>query len=131
MPPRSEEGSRDEIPCQGLGDEIPNVTQSKKKARIGEGPKPAATMRVSRAPKATITIPLYFLSVVFIERVTCSVNEKRTDEVYRKLNCRLMAPLSFLFIQRFAHGNVGLPPKPAWGHCPQTHSSLRGGFKIP
>jgi len=29
-PPRSEEGSRDEIPCQGLGDEIPNVTQSKK-----------------------------------------------------------------------------------------------------
>jgi len=42
MPPRSEEGSRDEIPCQGPGDEIPNVTQSKKKARIGEGPKPAA-----------------------------------------------------------------------------------------
>ena len=24
---------------------------------------------------------------------------------------------------------VGLPPKPAWGHCPQTPSSLRGGFK--
>jgi len=35
-----------------------------------------------------------------------------------------------LLIWRFAHGNVGLPPKPAWGHCPQTPSSLRGGFKL-
>ena len=24
---------------------------------------------------------------------------------------------------------MGLPPNPAWGHCPQTSSPLRGGFK--
>jgi len=58
-PPRSEEEARDEIPCQGFGDEIPNVTQSKKRARIGA------------KPKAAITIPLYFLSVIYIERVAC------------------------------------------------------------
>ena len=28
-------------------------------------------------------------------------------------------------------GNVGLPPKPAWGFHPQTPSSLRASFKIP
>ena len=28
----------------------------------------------------------------------------------------------------FFWGYVGLPPKPAWGHCPQNPSSLRGGF---
>ena len=35
------------------------------------------------------------------------------------------AETTFLFLK---WGYVGLPPKPAWGHCPQTPSSLRGGF---
>ena len=44
-------GSRGEVPCQGDGDEIPNVTHARsanKKARIGA------------EPKATITILMHF-----------------------------------------------------------------------
>ena len=55
----------------------------------------AATMRVSRAPKATITILLYFLSVIFIERN------------------RLRAPLGPEGL-----GGFGFPPKPLWTPFP-------------
>ena len=36
-----------------------------------------------------------------------------------------------LALKRFSlfNWNVGLSPKPIWGHCPQTPSSLRAGFK--
>ena len=43
-------GSRGEVPCQGVGDEIPNVPMREAQKQTGIGEE----------PKATITILLYF-----------------------------------------------------------------------
>ena len=42
-------GSRGEVPCQGVGDEIPNVIHARsanKKARIGAEPKATITILI-------------------------------------------------------------------------------------
>ncbi|MBQ4265015.1 MAG: hypothetical protein IJB85_05835, partial [Clostridia bacterium] len=74
-------------------------------------------------PKATITIP------VQIERIS------QTTQILSKLCQNQKRRLRLLFDSCLSGasrtGYVELPPKPAWGHCPQTPSSLRGGFKIP
>ena len=64
------------------------------------------------------------------QSAACWNQYKGSIEVHRNLNSRLTAPLRFLLMGASRMGYVGLPPKPAWGHCPQTPSSLRGGFKL-
>ena len=91
-------GSRGEVPCQGHGDEIPIVPQSRSEKET----------RISAEPKATIEIP------VKIERISAIIAEILLY-LCQNRNCRLTAPLRFPQNSASHMGYVGLPPKPAWG----------------
>ena len=93
-------GSRGEVPCLGLGDEIPNVpmreahitgnrrgtgacrAQWAKQAGGASGiaRSACATMRVPRAPKATITILIHFDRMFSLISTGCALRWAQKDE---------------------------------------------------
>ena len=122
---RSEEGSRDEIPCQGHGDEIPIVPHARSAHKQESEwdrslPPPVAetgrrsvgnrkerwyiaTMRVSRAPKATITILIHFDRTLLLIPAGCALRWAQKDE----------------------GGILGFPPTSLWTPIPPP-KRLRG-----
>ena len=63
-------GSRGEVPCQGLGDEIPNVPRARS----------AHSRESERSRQATITILIYFDRILPLIQTGCALRWAQKDE---------------------------------------------------